>query len=242
MKLLNKLFGTGAEKPNAPKVDPNRIVFINAKGFEYGNVYRGYVMNTSFNVGEVKSYGDKGGRFFGRGDSFGNNFRVGQVTEDGSIYYNMEGLGPDIMTLEGVIKKAKAAEKVKIGRVEVVGGVGILYDKDGAKAGEVHNAGDETMVLGGAFLGLVANHNYKNAFFSQNGKQHDIPKPAKGCTYNDMYDWEKIMRNRYEVHEHTFIKNGYEKGAAIMKEINQKAEEAGDKVAYWESVKKSVLG
>jgi hypothetical protein len=106
-------------------------------------------------VGVANSLGNAGGTVFcGKRDMFR---KEGVVTENGNIYHDKNGITSELFTEKCTIKKGseKKAEQIKAGRVEINNGVGIVYKADGAKIGEVRDAGDDALVFGGALLALA---------------------------------------------------------------------------------------
>jgi hypothetical protein len=225
-----------------PKEEEQKVIFFNDKGHQIGDIYQGHVMNTSFNVGTITSQKTKGGTIKTRADSFGNSLIVGYVNEEGTIYHDKKGFSPIGGDKSIPKSKLKEAEQFIIGRVETNGDVGIVYEVNSKKAGEVHGAGDNTKVYGGALLALLVNVDPKNAPFSQAFKRYEIPKPPIGSTYDDLSDTEKIERAKYDIYEPLVTKNGLSKAKAMIDAFNQEAEQANDKVAYWEAKRKSICG
>jgi hypothetical protein len=229
--------------PTPPsKKDLPEILFYNEKGQQIGSLCNSneYIRNTSFIVGSVSKL-KKGGKFNGKPDSFGVSSRVGFVTQEGEIIYDKTGLQLGVVSSNGSVNQ-KEAPKYTIGRAEVDNDIGIAYDLNGKKAGEVRGAGEDAQLYAGAMLPLLVNVDPRNAPYDHTYKRYEIPKPPIGSTYQDWSDSEKIERNKYEIDERLTVKNGVSKGRKILKTFEEQAEAAADKVAYWEGVKKEVTG
>jgi hypothetical protein len=104
-------------------------------------------------VGTVTSLGKSGGKVFCGSRSMFRKDAI--VTENGTIYHDKNGI-TGLFTEKCTILKGseKKAELIKAGRVEINNGIGIVYRADGSKIGEVRDAGEDTLVLGGALLAL----------------------------------------------------------------------------------------
>ena len=152
------------------------IEFFNEKGQKFGNVQKGMVFNTSFEVGKVDSKGINGGKIYNR-DKGGARLYVGHVLEDGSILHVKDGMPPHLVSAKGTVSNKERAKILTIGRVEVNADVGIVYDNNGVKAGEVRNAGEDTKVYGGALMALLVNIDPKNAPYSHAQKKYKKPAP-----------------------------------------------------------------
>gem|GEM_PF-2526931 len=153
------------------------IVFYNSEGLGIGFAEGTSIYNTSFSVGGVSYKKEEGNRIlYGRSKILPV---VGFVTEDGYVYYARDGIAS--IYSKGQIKNKKKAEEIKIGRVEVVGSgndsIGVAYDLNNVKVGEVRNAGESTLLYGGGMLALVINFDEKNAPYSQSFVGFLIPAP-----------------------------------------------------------------
>jgi hypothetical protein len=139
-------------------------------------------------------------------------------------------------------KETKASEQYKIGRVETADGIGIVYDINDKKAGEVHGAGEDAKAYGGALLALIIDPDIYNAPYSEAHSKFDVPKPPIGSTYDDLSDTEKIVQAKREIHAKLCPKYNRPKTKTKMDTYEEQAEQASDKVAYWETLKKEITG
>ncbi|MCL2805650.1 MAG: leucine-rich repeat domain-containing protein [Treponema sp.] len=177
-------------KPQNPKyvqtkkilVSPGDVIFLNHEGLLFGSMQGKDVCNTSFNVGGVKSFGQNGGLITDRLLINNPSKFIGVVTADGTIYHHPESIKPvmDMLSANNEIPKSgvKLAEIFKEGRVEIQGNIGIVYNKDNVKVGEVRNAPiDDIKILGGALLCVLVNVDPENAPFSHAYNVFDTPLP-----------------------------------------------------------------
>jgi hypothetical protein len=141
------------------------VELYNEKGDKIGHVWKDekakedskyivYDIKGANRVGVVTSLGNAGGKIScGKRDMF----RLEAiVTADGNIYHNKDGIKFELFTEKCTIKKGseKKAEQIKVGRVEINNGIGIVYRTDGSKVGEVKDAGEDTLALGGVLIAL----------------------------------------------------------------------------------------
>ena len=217
------------------------IKFFNEKGHQIGYLNKGTIMNTSFDVGSIiKTVGCKGATIYARMEG-GLAEPVGRVADDGTMY-NKSGM--HVVTQKGTISKAKAkeAKELSLGYTEVSGDIGIVYDRNGVKAGEVRDAGEDTVLFGGAMMVLLVKPDPKNAPYSHSYKRYEIPKPAIGSTYQDWSDAEKIERHKFDIYERLVNKNGLSNAVKIMADYKKNADQSANQVLFWEGIRKKVLG
>ncbi|MCL2633642.1 MAG: hypothetical protein FWD34_03910 [Oscillospiraceae bacterium] len=152
------------------------IYFLNPEGLVLGRLLKQHIMNTTFNVGTVRAVEGGGGVIFAR-EQGGFKMRVAQAVADGTVYYNKEGVGSDVVNSEGKVKNPAKAKKIRVGRVEIVGDIGVCYDKEDIKVAEVHGAGEEALLYGGSVLALIIYADPKNARYSHAQGKYEEPRP-----------------------------------------------------------------
>jgi hypothetical protein len=119
-----------------------------------GRVIDGKAHKYKYRLGVVRTRGVKGGDIF---CGSGNDVipMLGVVTAAGDVYYDANRIQSDIFTsTTRRVKDAKRAEAIRVGRVEVRDGVGTAYNLAGVKVGEVREAGDDALALGGVFFAM----------------------------------------------------------------------------------------